>query len=122
MVRRPATRAKITARLRLVLVLGLSFSCADFLPRLSASELATPEDRQPSFTKTKPCYDSEVARYVGKNRREVLREITTLANQSIGFASLRVLDGFAPVNYEVVPNRLTLVIRKDGIVSRAFCR
>lgn len=45
-----------------------------------------------------------------------------MATQSHGFASIRVLDGFAPVNYEVVPNRLTLVIRKDGVVSRAFCR
>ncbi|MCX8501283.1 MAG: hypothetical protein ORO03_06285 [Alphaproteobacteria bacterium] len=115
-------RVRITARLRLVLSLGLFLGCAVGLSSLAATELATPEDRQPSFTKTKECNDSEVADFVGRNRLQVLREISAMATQSHGFASIRVLDGFAPVNYEVVPNRLTLVIRKDGVVSRAFCR
>jgi len=36
--------------------------------------------------------------------------------------AVRVLDRWTGVNYEVVPERLTLVVHDNGVVVRAFCR
>ncbi|MDI9408559.1 MAG: hypothetical protein QM523_04875 [Candidatus Pacebacteria bacterium] len=107
------------ARSGLILLIGVWLGCAAVV---FAGEIATPEDRLPHFSKTMDCVDSEVAHYVGKYRLPVLRELAAIANQGHGYASIRVLDGRAPVNYEVVANRLTLVVGADGYITRAFCR
>ncbi|MCX8506613.1 MAG: hypothetical protein ORN98_08375, partial [Alphaproteobacteria bacterium] len=94
-------------------VLGFSgevFAAADFL--------GTPETR----AKNNPgnfsnCDNADVKKFIGKDRKEVLAEV-----RKMNLRTLRVLDMTAPVNYEFVSDRLTLVVSDQGIVKRSFCR
>ena len=63
------------------------------------------------------CDNEEVGKFVGKDRVAVLATI-----KKMNLRTLRVLDGNAPVNFEVVPDRLTLVLSDRGVVTRSFCR
>lgn len=64
-----------------------------------------------------PCVDAKVAPLVGLDRVEALKRV-----RKMNLLALRILDPLSPVNYEVYPERLTLVIDPDGRVGRAFCR
>ena len=83
-----------------------------------ADFLGTPETRSKNVPGNfHPCDNNEVREFIGKDRAEVLKQLKTL-----NLRTIRVLDGMAPVNFEFVPDRLTLVLSERGKVTRAFCR
>ena len=63
------------------------------------------------------CRDDRVGRTVGMTVQDALKDIKPLRLMAV-----RVLDRWTPVNYEVVPERLTMVVHDNGVVVRAFCR
>jgi hypothetical protein len=64
-----------------------------------------------------PCRDEDVARFVGQPSTRVLAEV-----KSMNLRTHRLLHRHSPVNFEVVPERLTLVVDERAVVVRAFCR
>lgn len=77
----------------------------------------TPETRQDFSFLHKKCDDRTVRRLVGQKRDKALAQV-----RQMKLSSVRILDFDAPVLFEVVPSRLTLVLTADGQVLRAFCR
>ena len=63
------------------------------------------------------CRDDRVGRIVGMRVQDALKDIKNLRLMAV-----RVLDRRHVVNYEVVPERLTMVVHDNGVVIRAFCR
>ncbi|MDI9348499.1 MAG: hypothetical protein QM537_00680 [Candidatus Symbiobacter sp.] len=103
-----------------VIGLCLVFVAASYAPPTYAGAdfLGTPETRAKNVPGNyHKCQNKEVANFVGQNKAKVLAQVKTM-----NFRTLRVLDGTAPVNYEFVPDRLTLVISQNGVVTRSFCR
>lgn len=68
-------------------------------------------------TKYASCSDAKVAKLVGMPKDKALAEV-----RKMHVLAFRMLDPLSSVTYEVSPNRLTLVVPPDGIVSRSFCR
>ncbi|MCX8505310.1 MAG: hypothetical protein ORN98_01675 [Alphaproteobacteria bacterium] len=89
---------------------GEAFAASDFL--------GTPESRAKNIPGNfQSCDNGDVKKFIGKDRKSVLSEV-----RKMNLRTLRVLDLTAPVNYEFVPDRLTLVISDQGVVTRSFCR
>ena len=87
-----------------------AFAASDFL--------GTPETRAKNIPGNfQACDNSDVKKFIGKDRKSVLSEV-----RKMNLRTLRILDLMAPVNYEFVPDRLTLVISDQGVVTRSFCR
>ena len=63
------------------------------------------------------CADSEVKALVGKPREEALAQV-----KDMNLKTLRVLAPDTRVLTAPDPQRLTIVIAPNGIVTRAFCR
>jgi hypothetical protein len=63
------------------------------------------------------CSDAEVGALVGKPREDALAKI-----KGMNLKSLRVLAPDSRVLTAPDPQRLTMVIADNGIVTRAFCR
>jgi hypothetical protein len=63
------------------------------------------------------CRDQEVGRFIGQDKSVALGEMRTAR-----FRAFRLLSYRSLVNYEVEPDRLTLVVNDDGQIIRAFCR
>jgi hypothetical protein len=63
------------------------------------------------------CRDDRVGQVVGMIVQDALKDIKPLRLMAV-----RVLDRWTPVNLEVVPERLTMVVHDNGVVVRAFCR
>lgn len=72
---------------------------------------------RPEAYRFAPCLDAKVAPLVGLSREEALRKI-----RGMNLMQFRVLALESPVNYERVPERLTLIVTAAGKVHRAFCR
>lgn len=91
---------------------------------LCAAALANPAPAQAMNEPTKPfafrfapCRDQEVGRFIGQDKSVALAEIRTAR-----FRLFRLLSHQSLVNFEVEPDRLTLVVNDDGQIIRAFCR
>ena len=84
-------------------------------PTLAAQPLPPPPD--PWSYRYHPCADSEVKGLVGKPREQALAEIKGMKMKTV-----RVLAPSTPVLTAPDPERLTVVIAPNGIVTRAFCR
>lgn len=63
------------------------------------------------------CDDAKVAPLVGQPKEAAIAKVKTM-----NLRVVRMLYPTTVVTYEVVPQRLTLVIGNDGVVARAFCR
>ena len=107
--RRRAVRALFACALCLAALLYLAG------PALAAQAGPAPPD--PWSYRFHPCADSEVASLVGKPREDALARI-----KSLNIKTVRVLEPHAPVLTAPDPQRLTVVIAPNGIVTRAFCR
>jgi hypothetical protein len=79
--------------------------------------LAMNDASKPFSFRFTPCRDQEVGRFVGQDKSVALSEMRTGR-----FRLFRLLSFDAPVNFEVEPDRLTLVVNDNGQVIRAFCR
>ena len=75
------------------------------------------EALRPWSFRYQPCQDDKVAGLVGRTVQDALKEV-----RGMRLMAVRVLDRWTPVNLEVVPERLTLVVHDNGVVVRAFCR
>lgn len=96
---------------RSLLLLGLLL-----LPCLPA-HAENGEDMRPRAFRYQKCRDATVAKLVGLGREPAMKRVVAMRLMQV-----RVLDPGAPVSFEVVPERLTLVIGYEGVVQRAFCR
>jgi hypothetical protein len=93
-------------------VLGLAFLL------LTAGEAhAINEASRPFTFRFAACRDQDVGRYIGQDKSVALGEMRTAH-----FRAFRLVSYKSLVNYEVEPDRLTLVVNDDGQVIRAFCR
>lgn len=92
---------------------GVLFSGLAF-PSMTHAEV--PDHRVWQFYYGK-CTDGFVHRLVGMNKRRALATV-----DKMNLTSYRLLDPGEPVNFEVIPSRLTMVIGDNGIIQRAFCR
>jgi len=109
--RGPRSRAFfLTALPAAVLLLGLA---------AGSPVRAEPVDEalQPWSFRYQPCVDDKVAGLVGRTVQDALKQV-----RGMHLMAVRVLDRWTPVNFEVVPERLTLVVHDNGVVVRAFCR
>lgn len=104
--REPRSRAFLLAAL---VLLGLG--------RGAPARAEIDEAERPWSFKFKPCQDDKVAGLVGRTVQDALKEV-----RGMRLMAVRVLDRWTPVNLEVVPERLTLVVHDNGVVVRAFCR
>jgi hypothetical protein len=85
---------------------------------LAGSANATDDQSRPYWTFLyRPCQDSKVAGLVGRKLDDALARVRPMR-----LLAVRVLDRWTWVNYEVVPERLTMVVHDNGVVVRAFCR
>ncbi|MEJ0070787.1 MAG: hypothetical protein WDO24_20950 [Pseudomonadota bacterium] len=105
--REPRSRAFYFALLAGLLVAGL------------ATEARAIEDQsRPAWTfRYRACQDAKVAGLVGRKLDDALARVRPMR-----LLAVRVLDRWTWVNYEVVPERLTMVVHDNGVVVRAFCR
>jgi hypothetical protein len=79
---------------------------------------ATEEQERPWWTfRYNACQDGKVAGLVGRKLDDALAHVRPMR-----LIAVRVLDRWTMVNFEVVPERLTLVVHDNGVVVRAFCR
>ena len=79
---------------------------------------ATDDQSRPWWTfRYNACRDDKVAGLVGRKLDDVLTTVRPMR-----LLAVRILDRWTWVNYEVVPERLTLVVHDNGVVVRAFCR
>jgi hypothetical protein len=79
---------------------------------------ATEEQERPWWTfRYGACQDAKVAGLVGRKVDDALAKV-----RAMNLMAVRVLDRWTVVNFEVVPERLTLVVHDNGVVVRAFCR
>lgn len=78
---------------------------------------AEPAPPDPWSYRYHPCADSEVASLVGKPREQALATIKDMKLKTV-----RVLAPETRVLTAPDPERLTVVIAANGIVTRAFCR
>jgi len=85
------------------------------VPGHAAQDLSPPAD--PWSYRYHACADSEVKDLVGKPREEALARV-----KGMNLKTLRVLAPDTRVLTAPDPQRLTIVIAPNGIVSRAFCR
>lgn len=67
--------------------------------------------------KFQKCRDEAVGKLVGMPREAALKRV-----RDMRLMQVRILDPGAPVNFEVMSERLTLVIGPDDVIWRAFCR
>lgn len=103
-------------RPRLFLALLLALGAAN--PAGATGDIQPNRELYQSPTiKRQPCIDAKVGKLVGVERVEALKRA-----RKMNLLAIRILDPLSPVNYEVYPERLTLVIDPNGIVARAFCR
>ena len=113
MIRRVASARERCSRaffLAAALLLGLSAGVAEARPIHDSL-------RTWSFRYGK-CQDDKVAGLVGRLAPDALEQV-----RKMNLMAVRVLDRWTPVNLEVVPERLTLVVHDyQGVVVRAFCR
>lgn len=72
---------------------------------------------RPTAYRYAPCLDAKVAPLVGLSREDALQKV-----RGMNLMQFRVLALESPVNYERVPERLTLIVTAAGKVQRAFCR
>lgn len=72
---------------------------------------------RPTAYRYAPCLDAKVAPLVGLSREDALKKV-----RGMNLMQFRVLALESPVNYERVPERLTLIVTAAGKVQRAFCR
>ena len=63
------------------------------------------------------CRNDLVGPLVGRTVQDALSQVRPMQLMAV-----RVLDRWTPVNLEVVPERLTMVVHDNGVVVRAFCR
>ncbi len=98
--------------------LRLMASCAAVATTFAAdAAFAMNEASRPFSFRFAQCRDQEVGRYIGQDKS------VALSDMRIGrFRLFRVLSHQSLVNYEVEPDRLTLVVNEDGQIIRAFCR
>ena len=97
-----------------------AFFCAALLGGLliAGAAGATEEQSRPAWTfRYRPCRDEQVAGLVGRKLDDALAQVRPMR-----LLAVRVLDRWTMVNFEVVPERLTLVVHDNGVVVRAFCR
>ena len=106
--REPRSRAFFLAALA-ILLLALHVS--------APARAEVDEALQPWSFRYQPCQDDKVAGLVGRTVQDALKEV-----RGMRLMAVRVLDRWTPVNLEVVPERLTLVVHDNGVVVRAFCR
>jgi hypothetical protein len=79
---------------------------------------ATHDQQRPIWDfKYRPCRNDQVAGLVGRRVDDALAKV-----RDMRLLAVRVLDRWTWVNYEVVPERLTMVVHDNGVVVRAFCR
>jgi hypothetical protein len=79
---------------------------------------ATDDQERPAWTfRFRACQDAKVAGLVGRKLDDALAQVRPMR-----LLAVRVLDRWTQVNYEVVPERLTMVVHDNGVVVRAFCR
>lgn len=79
---------------------------------------ATDDQTRPYWSfRFAPCNDDTVAGLVGRRVDDALTQV-----RGMRLMAVRVLDRWTAVNYEVVPERLTMVVHDNGVVVRAFCR
>jgi hypothetical protein len=79
---------------------------------------ATDDQTRPYWSfRFAPCNDDKVAGLVGRRVDDALTQV-----RGMRLMAVRVLDRWTSVNYEVVPERLTMVVHDNGVVVRAFCR
>lgn len=98
--------------LRALLLSGL---CLGSAPSFAAQALPAPPD--PWSYRYHACADSEVAPLVGMQREDALAQI-----KGMNIKTMRVLAPDTRVLTAPDPQRLTVVIAPNGIVTRAFCR
>ena len=105
------------ARARRILPRALVASglCLGAMPAWAAQDLPPPPD--PWSYRYHACADKEVADLVGKPREEALARI-----KDMNLRTLRVLAPDSRVLTGANPQRLTVVIAPNGVVTRAFCR
>ena len=85
---------------------------------LAPTARATEEQERPAWDfKYRPCRDADVAGLVGRRLEDALEKV-----RAMRLMTVRVLDRWTWVNFEAVPERLTLVVHDNGVVVRAFCR
>ena len=75
------------------------------------------EALQPWSFRFQPCQDDKVAGLVGRKLDDALARARPMR-----LLAVRILDRWTMVNFEVVPERLTMVVHDNGVVVRAFCR
>jgi hypothetical protein len=79
---------------------------------------AIDEQERPWWTfRYNACQDAKVAGLVGRKVDDALARVRPMR-----LLAVRVLDRWTMVNFEVVPERLTMVVHDNGVVVRAFCR
>ena len=97
-----------------------AFFCGALLAGLLVASAAHAVDEQerPSWTfRFRACQDDKVAGLVGRKIDDALARVRPMR-----LLAVRVLDRWTWVNFEVVPERLTMVVHDNGVVVRAFCR
>ena len=105
------------ARARRILLRALVASgvCLAVSQSFAAQDLSPRPD--PWSYRYHACADSEVQALVGKPREEALAQV-----KDMKLKTLRVLAPDTRVLTAPDPQRLTMVIAANGIVTRAFCR
>jgi hypothetical protein len=94
------------------LIAGGVLLCAVSLP----AKAEVPDHRVWQFYYGR-CTDAGVRKLVGMTREKAL-----LAVGRMNLSSYRLLDPKAPVNFEAIPSRLTMVVGTNDVIQRAFCR
>jgi hypothetical protein len=107
---RPAREPR--SRAVFLCALGLAAALAG-----AASAAPVDEGLKPWAFRYGKCQDDKVAGLVGRTVDDALKQVRPMRLMAV-----RVLDRYTPVNLEVVPERLTLVVHDNGVVIRAFCR
>jgi hypothetical protein len=105
------------ARARRILLRALVASAFPLgpVPGFAAQAVSPPPD--PWSYRYHACADSEVKDLVGKPREQALARV-----KDMNLKTLRVLAPDTRVATAPDPQRLTIVIAPNGIVTRAFCR
>lgn len=105
------------ARARRILLRALVATalCLGAAPAFAAQALSPPPD--PWSYRYHPCADAEVAPLAGLPREDALARI-----KGMNIKTMRVLAPDTRVLTAADPQRLTVVIAPNGIVTRAFCR
>jgi hypothetical protein len=84
----------------------------------AGSAVATEDQERPAWDfHYRPCRDDQVATLVGRRVDDAIAHA-----RDMHLMAMRVLDRWTWVNFEVVPERLTMVVHDNGVVVRAFCR